>query len=138
MNLFAGINWLAVVSAALIALVLRAIWYSPFAFGRARAHALTEADATGVRVTVGARAHAGALVAYVVMAIVLSILIDTTGTMTVVEGLHLGFLCWLGFAATVSLTINLYSGESPAGFYIDATLQLCYMLAMAALLTVWQ
>lgn len=133
MNLFAGINWLAVAAAAVIALVLRVIWYSPFLFGRARSRALGGASAEG-----GARAHAGAFVAYVVMAIVLSILIDSTGAMTIVEGLHLGFLCWLGFAATVSLTLNLYSGESPAGFYIDTTLQLGYMLAMAALLTVWQ
>jgi len=138
MNLFAGINWLAAVVAALTAVILRAIWYSRFLFGRARSRALTGAGAPQASPPGAARALIGSFVAYLVMAIVFSILVDTTGAMTPVEGLHLGFLCWLGFAAPVSLGINLFTGESPSGFYIDAGLQLCFMLAMAMILTVWQ
>jgi len=139
MHLFGGINWLAVGTSAAACLLIRAVWYSQSLAGRAWAKANGySAEKLALIRRDAWRMYIGALLAYGVMAIVLSILVDTTGAKTAVEGLHLGFLCWLGFAATIGLLGNLFSGRSPAVFYIDAGCQLLCMALITVILTVWQ
>lgn len=42
--------------------------------------------------------------------------------------------CWLGFAATIGLTSNPYSGLPLKAFLIDAGYQLVYFVLMGAIL----
>src|SRR5438034_3999501 len=45
----------------------------------------------------------------------------------------LGFLSWLGFAATVGLTANMFSEKPIAAWVLDAGYQLSYLVLMGVL-----
>jgi len=95
-----GVNYLAVVVAAVVALVIGFIWYAPPVFanrwmgylGTTQAQ-LANPGPTGI--TVG-------VVASVVNAWVLVVLSLNLGGKTLTAGIMLGALAWLGFMATVT------------------------------------
>ena len=133
------INYLAVVLAALSAFVLGGLWYSPLLFGRlwVRAHGYTPEKMESMRAGVG-RSYAVSFLCYLVMAAVMALLIGATDTVTALGGLRLGAVCWLGFAATIGLTANLFSDKPLATYLLDAGYQLVYLSAMGAILASWQ
>ena len=136
--IFDHINYLAVLVAAVVTFAIGALWYS-LLFGKAwmKAHGYTPEKLEEMKAGMG-KAYALSFVCYLVMAFVLAVLIYWTGTATAMGGLHLGALCWLGFAATIGLTANLYSDKPLSTYLIDAAYQLVYLMAMGAILGAWQ
>lgn len=53
-------------------------------------------------------------------------------------GVKLGAIIWLGFAATIGLTANVFSEKRFAVYAIDTTYQLVYLIAVAVILAVWR
>jgi hypothetical protein len=84
------------------------------------------------------RAYAVSFVCYLVMAAVLGVLMSMTNTYTAKGGAWLGLLCWLGFAATIGLTTNMFSEKPLSTYLIDAGYQLVYLLAMGAIIAMWR
>src|SRR5260370_9903409 len=110
----ANINILAVLVAAVLTFVLGAVWSSPVLFAKQwmaaqgyTAEKLEEMKRRGVT-----RAYAVSVLCYLVTAYVMALLASYTNSTTLAQGLWLGFLSWLGFAATVGLTPNIFS-EKP-------------------------
>lgn len=132
------INYPAVLAAAGATLLIGALWYSPGLFGRlwARAHGFQEDQLAELRRTV-ARIWLVSLLCYLVVALVLAMLVSYLGLSRAVEGLGLGFLLWLGFAATLGLTQSVFAGRGIAAYLIDTGYQLVYLLAMGALIAAW-
>ena len=133
------VNLLAVLVAAIVVFVIGGLWYSPLLFGKVwmRAHGYTPEKMEAMRAGVG-RAYALAFVCYLVMAVVMAILIGATDTLTGLGGVRLGALCWLGFAATIGLTTNLFSEKPLATYLLDAGYQLVYLTVMGAILATWR
>src|SRR5207244_4268145 len=97
----ANINILAVLVAAVLTFVLGAVWYSPVLFAKQwmaaqgyTAEKLDEMKRKGVT-----RAYAVSVLCYLVTAYVMALLASYTNSTSLAQGLWLGFLCWLGFAA---------------------------------------
>src|SRR6266699_1681872 len=120
----ANVNIPAVLVAALLTFVLGAFWYSPILFARQwmQAQGYTPEKIAEMK-------KRGVTRAYVV-----ALLASYTNSTTVVQGLWLGLLAWLGFAATIGLTANMFSEKPIAAWVIDAGYQLAYLLIMGALL----
>ena len=133
-----GINYLAVVAAALATFVVGALWYGPL-FGKKwmQLHGYTPEQLAEMQKGMG-KTYGLSLVAYLVMAVVLSILVSYTGVANAGEGAWLGFLCWVGFAATIGLTANLFSDKSFGTYVLDAGYQLVYLVLMSVILSVWR
>jgi hypothetical protein len=136
----ANINVLAVLVAAVLTIVLGAVWYSPVLFAKQWMHAhgytpekLEEMKKRGV-----VRAYAVSFLCYLVMAYVLALLVSYTQAAALVQGVWLGFLVWLGFAATLGLTGNMFSDKPIAVWVIDAGYQLAHLLIMSIVLTLWR
>ena len=133
------VNYLAIVVAALAAWILGALWYSPALFARQwmAANNYTperlEAMKRGM-----AKTYAISFICFGVMAWVMAVLIDRLGIAGALGGVKLGAITWLGFAATIGLTANLYSDKPLAAFLIDTAYQLVYMIAMGIVLAVWK
>jgi hypothetical protein len=72
------------------------------------------------------------------MALMFSLLIRYIGVTTVLGGMWLGFILWLGFAFTTGLTRSLFSERTVSSFLIDAGYQLVYLMIMGALLGGWR
>src|SRR5436189_1970223 len=136
----ANINILAVLVAAVLTIVLGAVWYSPVLFAKqwmaAQGHtpeALEQMKRKGM-----VRAYTVSFLCYLVMAHVVALLASYTQAATFVQGLWLGFLLWLGFAATICLTANVFSNNPIAVWVIDAGYQLAYLLLMGVVVALWK
>src|SRR5947207_2791110 len=114
----ANVNILAVLVAAVLTFVLGAVWYSPVLFAKQwmaaqgyTAEKLEEMKRKGVT-----RAYAVSVLCYLVTAYVMALLASYTNSTTLAQGLWLGLLSWLWFAATVGLTANMFSEKPIADF----------------------
>ncbi len=92
-----SINILAVIVAAVVHMGVGLIWYQPKVFGDAWA-VLARADLkpSGRWMPVGAVGH-------LLFALVLAIIIRLAGAATVVDGLFIGILVWLGFIVPLEI-----------------------------------
>lgn len=134
-------NILAVLVAALLPMVLGALWYGPL-FGKQwmRMVGKTEEE---IRATMNPlKTYGATYLAFVVMGYVLGVVLqawqDAYGMTGVSPGLQGAFWCWLGFVAT-----SLWQGAAfefkPTRLYLmNVAYNLVSLLAMGALLGVWR
>jgi Protein of unknown function (DUF1761) len=137
------VNALAVLVAAAAAFVLGAFWYSRLLFAHQwlAAQGYTPETLEALKRTrrgAMARGYVVSLACAIVTAYVLALLASYTQATTFAQGLWLGFLVWLGFAATTSLAGNMFSTRSITGWIVDAGYQLTYLLIMGVLLALWR
>ncbi len=130
------INYVAVAVAAVVPIIIGALWYSPLLFGGlcANAHGYTDER---LRELAG-RSLKVAPFCYLLMAFVFALLVSYTGVSTARQGTCLGLLVWIGFLATLGLTAHVYSGKPLTIFFADAGFQLVYAMAMGAILAAWR
>ena len=137
--MLASIHLLPVLTAAVLAFVLGAVWYSPPVFGKAwmRANAFTEEKIARMQ-SVAARSYSISFVCFVVMAAAMAMLVARVQPVGVLGGVKLGALVGIGFAAMVSLTANVYSDKPLSAWAIDAGYQVAYLIVMGVVLAVWR
>jgi hypothetical protein len=130
---------LPLVVAVVATFALGALWYSPLVFGNmwVRAHGYSPERLE--RMKKGApRAYGVSFVAFLVLAHVLAYLALRVGVGSALGGAKLGFLVWVGFAATIGLTSWVYSDKPFRTYLIDAGYQLLYLLVMGAIIGAWR
>ena len=97
---YTGVNWVAVIAATIAYSVIGFLWFSRQVFGKQWAASIgRELPAPG---QVPVTSVVGSVVVGLVSAYVLALLAGAAGAVTLVDGVKLGFLAWLGFAATSS------------------------------------
>lgn len=125
----------AVVIAAVVAMIIGAIWYSPKVFGH-----------TWMRL-IGRNKEElrqGAMAAYLwqfvvtlVMAFILAEVIGAMGSFTAADGVATGFLMWLGFIAPVMIGSIIFEQRSWKLFMITAGHSLVSLVVMGGILAAW-
>jgi hypothetical protein len=130
------INWLAVIVAAIIRLVVGAIWYSPVGFGPMwqKTVGITQQQMMAAM----PRAIAVDAVGSLLMAFILEHAVVYAGANSVLLGAAVGFLNWLGFVAVVLIATNVYEQRPLRPAYVSAGFNLVALLLMGALLAVWR
>lgn len=136
------LNWLAVFVAAIAAMVLGFLWYSPLLFAKAWMREMgydmnDKAKMEEMRKSAGP-AYAGSFGASLVSAFTLALILHGLRAEDLHFGLMAGFHIWLGFVATVQFTGALFTKQSMKLFAINTGYQLVCYLAMSAILTVWR
>lgn len=131
-------NWLAIIVAAVVAFLIGGLWYSPLLFARQwmAAHAHSPEDVARMKAD-APRAYGISLVGFLVMAFILQMVLNHVDAHTWQSGALWAAHLWLGFAVTIGLMANVYSGKSFSVFLIDAGYQLVYFLVMGAILGAW-
>ena len=135
---FSGINYVAVIIAALAGFGVGAVWYS-FLFQKPwmDAMGMTEADMQARRADGSAPSIApllaGSIVGNLVMAIILSALLHSLGAASFGAALGVAFLTWLGFVITVMGVNNSFGGRKPVLTAIDGAHWLVVLLVMGAI-----
>jgi hypothetical protein len=128
------LNWIAIIVAAIIPMVLGALWYSPLLFAdpwmRAVGRTREELGDAGLGYVLSA---IGALVSsYALARIIKWAEVDDLW-----NGALVGLLVWVGFVATV-LAVTTYFGGRPRNLWlINAGYQLVALALMGALLGAW-
>lgn len=128
-----AVSWLAIVAAVVAAFVVGALWYSPALFIR------PWAEMSGVD---GEKFNAGmprALIvdgiSFIVMAWALDQVQQAWGAETLIQGILVCLLVWVGFVATTLLHSVTYE-QRPLAFYaINAGYRLVSIMVMGVVLT---
>lgn len=128
------LNWVAIIVATIIPMVLGALWYSPILFaepwtravGRSREE-LGDASIGYLLSAIGAF-----LSAYVLARVVKWAEVDDLW-----NGALVGVLVWVGFVATVLGVTTFFAGRSRTLWLINSGYQLVSLVLMGALLGAW-
>lgn len=132
------INYWAVLVSAIGNMVLGGLWYSPILFGKQWMHYMgLTMEHMEKHKRAAQKSYAMATVGSLLMAYVLSHIVDYAGASTFVHGLQAGFWVWLGFVVPVSASSFLWEGKPLSLFVINASYYLVSLSLMGGLLTVW-
>lgn len=125
----------AIVVAAIVQIVIGAIWYGPL-FGKTW---MSMMGITPGRPPSGvmARMYAIQAVGSLVTAWVLARLVGVMGANTIGAGVQAGFYVWLGFIATVTLASVLYERRSWNLYILNNAYQLVSLAVMGGILAAW-
>ena len=110
-----GVNYVAVIVAAVVALVIGFAYYAPQTMGkRWMAYLGTTQAQLG---NPGGAGMAAGVVASLVNAWVLAVLAKNLGGTTITDGIMLGIICWLGFMATITAAQIAFE-KKPWGLWV--------------------
>jgi hypothetical protein len=130
------INWLAVIVAAIIRMAVGFAWYSPPVL-LTPWQALTGVTPESMRAGLG-KAMVIDVIASLIMAFALANIIGASGITDWVNGAGAGFWVWLGFIATVMVSLWGYENRSLKLIGINLGNNLIALVLMGALLAVWR
>jgi hypothetical protein len=131
-----SINWWATLAAVASNFVIGGVWYSPALFVNSwlEMSGVAKSDFnSGLP-----KALVGDLFSSVAMALVLDLVLRSTGTADLGHGLFVAFLMWLGFVAATLLGSVTYEHRPIKYFAINAGYRLVAMMSMGAILTLWR
>ena len=132
---FAGVNYLAVVIAAIVAWLAGAVWYMTFGKTWMAALGTTAEKMAEARSQPGAfLPFVYAFVAELVMAWVLAGLIGHLGPLSLRAGVISGAFCWLGFVIPTLLVNNSFARRDWRLLFIDGGHWLLVLLLMGAII----
>lgn len=129
------IHWLAVLVAAVINMVVGALWYSKGAFGKewSKLTGRKMEDMGG-----GGTGYLVAAVAALLQSWILAHFVAYAGSTTFFDGLITGFWLWLAFVAAVTAVNMVFEGRSWHLWKINAGYFFVVLLINGGLLAAWR
>ena len=119
-------NLLAVLIAAIASFAIGALWYSPFLFGKTWMRLTRVKDMKG-----RAGSYIIGFITTLVTAYILAFGIAYTQATTIIDGLIVGALVWVGFIATTTLGMVIYEGKPVQLYLINNAYYLVMLLSMS-------
>ena len=131
-----NINLVAVLVAAIVQMVIGAVWYSPALFAR-QWLALIGKSLDDVKSNNASAGYAIASFASIVTAYILAKFIGFAQARTAIDGLQIGLWAWIGFVATSTITTNAFSQKSWKLWAINYCYFFVTFILMGVILAVW-
>lgn len=136
-----GISWLAVIVATVIYFALGAVWFAPQTpIGKAWVSASGyQSPTTGVASS-NLFYIAPAATAFVAV-VATALIAQATGTDTLTEGVVLGLVVGIGYAATIILTTAAFEFSKPRQWtwgFIDASYHVLGLVIAAVIIALWR
>lgn len=132
------LNYVAILVAAVLGMVIGALWYGPvfgkqwMALSKYTAEDMAKAKAQGM-----AGAYVLSFIGLFVMSFITAHVVFYANAATAFTGALFGFWMWLGYVATTLLNTVLWD-KKPWGLYVlNAGHYLVVLLVMGALLALW-
>lgn len=130
-----AVNYLAVLVAAVAGVAINALWYTTLF--KSQIDALRKGDPTIAGRDPAPPMYAVAIAGQLLMAIVLAVILRTTGIFGLVGGMIVGFLLWLGFTVTAMAQVQVFGYRQRGFIIIDGGVWLVNALVMGAILGAW-
>ena len=130
------VNYLAILVAAIINIIVGAIWYGPMLFAK-QWMAWNTMSAEDMKKVNPGPLYVQSFVATLVTYFVLALILRNMNTTSAVEGMKTAFMLWLGFITTVQFTANLFSSKKIQSYFLDTAYQLVTMLMAGIVLSIW-
>lgn len=134
------LNWLAVITGAVIYFALGALWYAPMLLGRPWQRSIGW-DSTRTPPEVKATTYLVPFAAYLVMAAAVGLLAAATETDTIGEGVVLGLALGVGLTLMHTLVDASFDPTKPqpwTWFAINGSYHALGMLIVAVVVSVWR
>jgi hypothetical protein len=136
-----AINWLAVIIATLVYFLLGAVWFAQQTpIGRAWASAAAyESPTSGVASS--NLFYLTPLITAFVASVATALIVEATGADTFGDGLVLGLVIGIGYAATIVLNLAAFEFSKPRQWtwgLLDASYHLVGLVVAAVILAVWR
>ncbi len=138
-----GLNWLAIIASAIVAIIIGGLWYSPALFGNAWMKSLgwkKEDIAKAMKkmnsMTM-ATMYIKVFITSLVTAFVLSVIIHVFTITSLTNASELALLLWLGFIAANRVTDVLFEGKNFNWYMINVMQTFVTLLAMSWILSAW-
>lgn len=129
---FGGVNWLAVIVAAVVGIIIGFIWYAPPVFGRRWARAAgIELPQPG---EVQPMTYVAAVVTALVTAYILAVLVGGLGAASLGDGAVVGAVVWLGFVAPYLGSGVFFERRSIEWWAINAGQAIVSLVVMGAII----
>lgn len=128
-----GINYIAVLIAAVLAMVLGFVWYSKSMFGKQwmkLAGLLEEDTKKGNMPVLFGTMFAGAIIE----GYVLAYFIQYAGAYGLIDGIKVGLWAWLGFVVTTTLSNSMFEQRPLKLWYINAGYALVNLIIMGTVI----
>lgn len=125
------IDWLVVVLAAILNLVIGFVWYSKMLFGPAWSKL---SNRPSKEMLGDGKTLALSFLVSLIMAFFLAFFEGILGVTTVMDGMFVGFLIWLGFVATTQISSFLWYKKPFKLFLINTGYRLLSFLVMGGLI----
>ena len=131
---FAGLNWLAILVATIVAFVIGGLWYGPI-FGQAWLKALGK---TEEELQPSPTPFIISFFSALLTCVVLAALIGSLGITTLSGGLLIGAITGVGFIATAMASDSAFCGWGVNLFAIQSGYRVLYSIVMGGILAAWQ
>jgi hypothetical protein len=129
------INWWAVLVAAIVNMVVGAVWYSPALFAKQWSKLVgRKMNEMGDGPTSYVVTAAGAII----QAAILSYLIGAIGVKSVLNGAYVGILVWIGFVAMTQGVNTIFAGTRKKLWAINTGYFLVVLVINGAILAAWR
>jgi hypothetical protein len=138
------VNWLAILVAGIVIFILGGLWYSPILFAKKwialqnKTEEQMRAEAAGANMPL---MYASAFITGLIIAWAMALVfahIANDLQMNAAHGALLGFILWLGFAASTSYATALFSGKPRQLWLIDTAYNLVSFVLAGIILAVWR
>lgn len=122
----------------IIIMLIGFLWYSPSLFGDTWELLIgkSEKELHKIKKRVGF-SYGINFIATFILSYVLAYIIRSTNTFTLLGGITIGFLCWLGFVATTSIGSVLFEGKPKGLYFLHNGFQLVSFVVAGVILTLW-
>lgn len=130
------VNYLAVLSAAVAAMIVGALWYSPLLFGRLwmQLSGITEEKLKELKAKGMGKSYALMFLCTLIMAFVLAHFAKVWNVKDAMSALQLAFWVWLGFIATVMFNSVLWEGKSVKLYTLNVAHEFVSIAVMSLIL----
>jgi hypothetical protein len=131
---FTGVNYIAVIIAALAGFGLGSVWYMVLSKSWLQAIGKTEAELKQQEGPAKALPFVIAILALFIIALMLAGVMGHLGDITIRGGVISGFFVWLGFVITTMGVNHAFSGAKPMLTLIDGGYWLAVLLIQGAVI----
>lgn len=132
-----AVNLWVVLLATVVYFILGAIWYT-FLFGKIwmKAMKVTKKDVENAKKKGMAKSYIYNFISNFIMVYVLAVFVGLAGASTLMEGIYVGFLVWLGFFVTTAIGGILWENKTVELFLINVGYNLVGLAISGILLAV--
>ena len=132
------INWLAVLVAGVINMIVGAIWYAPAVFGTIWAKEIgMKMDAKMDPADMG-KSYGITFIGALLMGFVTAAVVGYSNATTFGAGVLIGLLLWLGFAVSLPLNDVVFGKKTVTLYLLNAAYYIVVLVINGGMLAIWR
>jgi len=130
-------NWIAFLIAVLLPMIVGSLWYGPI-FGKIWMEMMNLTEEKIREDLNPAKSYGGSFIGSILTAYVFSLLVTYMGMGTLLGGLTVGFMAWVGFALPMGWQSVAWEDKGTGVFVLNQAYNLIVFLLMGGIIGVWR